>query len=194
MSTIHYTPVPGIFKRRSVMYRINVKGQFGFFWTILRSVLYALDTTVHTWVKSSSKGVKNIFSGWNVAFLSLQSSMCCSVIVLIRRRVVGCIEETWKKFQSFFEIFMLYVAAPHKLKITQFGTTKVPGNYPNDQTRDFDRHFYYYRIMACQMQPIQPALRADIPSKSTVCSDNFSTKVQNYLGNQILPRSTVTLI
>jgi len=46
MSTIHYTPVPGILKRRSVMYRINVKGQFGFFWTILRSVLYALDTTV----------------------------------------------------------------------------------------------------------------------------------------------------
>ena len=35
----------------------------------------ALDTTVHTWVKSSSKGVKNIFfSGWNVAYLSLQSS------------------------------------------------------------------------------------------------------------------------
>ena len=79
-STIHYTPVPGIFKRMwhsvsSVMYRINVKVQFGFFWTILRSVLYALDTTVHTWVKSSSKSVqKIIFSGWNVAFLSLQSS------------------------------------------------------------------------------------------------------------------------
>ena len=84
------------------------------------------------------------------------------------RRVVGCIEETWKKFQSFFEIFMLYVAAPHKLKITQFGTTKVPANFPNVQTCAIDRHFYYYRIMASRMQPIQPTLRADIPSSTTV--------------------------
>jgi len=63
---------------------------------------------------------------------------------------------------------MLYVAAPHKLKITQFGTTKVPGNFPNVQTCAIDCHFYYYRIMASRMQPIQPTLRADIPSSTTV--------------------------
>ena len=65
---------------------------------------------------------------------------------------------------------MLYVAAPHKLKIAQLGTTKAPGNFPNVQTCAIDRHFYYYRIMASRMQPIQPTLRADIPSSTTVSS------------------------